>query len=157
MIHKGLHLWHLCGKVSGQLHDVTWHDMTWCQAKSSHSVCQKFRWHYTDFLMGPMASQITSLTIVYSTANSGGDQRKHQSSASLTFVQGIHRWSVNSPHKWPVTRNFFPFDDVIMGRTFMGLHLRSYCDLVLITTKFPSRKIITWLCGFWREMTYFFP
>ena len=42
------------------------------------------------------------------------DQRKRQSSASLAFVRGIHRWPVNSPHKWPVTRQMFPFDDVIM-------------------------------------------
>ena len=40
--------------------------------------------------------------------------KKHQSSASLAFVRGIHRWPVNSPHKGPVTRNMFPFDDVIM-------------------------------------------
>ena len=51
--------------------------------------------------MGPMASQITSLTIVYTTVYSGPDQRKHQSSASLVFVRGIHRSPVNSPHKWP--------------------------------------------------------
>ena len=60
--------------------------------------------HYDDIIMGAMASQITSLTIVYSTAHSGADQRKHQSSASLAFVRGIPRWPVNSPHKWPVTR-----------------------------------------------------
>ena len=40
--------------------------------------------------------------------------KKHQSSASLSFVRGIHRGPVNSPHKWPVTRKMFPFDDVIM-------------------------------------------
>ena len=40
--------------------------------------------------------------------------RKHQSSASLAFVRGIHRGPVNSPHKWPVTRKMFPLDDVIM-------------------------------------------
>ena len=44
----------------------------------------------------------------------GADQRKHQSSASLAFVRGIHRRPVNSPHKGPVTRKMFPFDDVIM-------------------------------------------
>ena len=33
------------------------------------------------------------------------DQRKHQSSASLAFVRGIHRSPVNSPHKGPVARN----------------------------------------------------
>ena len=64
--------------------------------------------------MGTIASQITSLTIVYSTVYSDADQRKHQSSASLAFVWGIHRGPVNSPHKWPVTRKLFPFDDVIM-------------------------------------------
>ena len=64
--------------------------------------------------MGTMASQITSLTIVYSTGYSDADQRKHQSSASLAFVWGIHRGPVNSPHKWPVTRKMVPFDDVIM-------------------------------------------
>ena len=70
--------------------------------------------NYSDFIMGAMASQITSLTIVYSTVYSGAHQRKHQSSASLAFVRGIHRWPVNSPHTWPVTRKMFSFDDVIM-------------------------------------------
>ena len=64
--------------------------------------------------MGAMASQITSLTIVYSTVYPGADQRKHQISASLAFVLWIHRGPVNSPHKVPVTRKMFPFDDVIM-------------------------------------------
>ena len=40
--------------------------------------------------------------------------KKHQSPASLTFVRGIHRWPVNSPHKGPVTRKMYPLDDVIM-------------------------------------------
>ena len=64
--------------------------------------------------MGEMASQITSFLIVYSTVYSSADQRKHQSSASLVFVWGIHRGPVNSPHKWTVSRKMFPFDDVIM-------------------------------------------
>ena len=69
--------------------------------------------HYDDVIMGAMASQITSLTIV-STVYSDADQRQHQSSASLAFVRGIHRGPVNSPHKWPVTRKMSPFDDIIM-------------------------------------------
>ena len=44
----------------------------------------------------------------------GVDQRKHQSSVSLAFVRGIHRWPVNSPHKGPVMQKMFPFDDIIM-------------------------------------------
>ena len=47
--------------------------------------------HYADVIMTKMASQITSLTIVYSTVYSDADQIKHQSSASLAFVWGIHR------------------------------------------------------------------
>ena len=71
--------------------------------------------HYYDVIMSSIASQITSLTIVYSTVYSDAEQRKHQRSASLAFVWGIHRWPVNSPHKGPVTRKMFPFDDVIMS------------------------------------------
>ena len=72
-------------------------------------------WHYDDVTMGAIASLITSLTIVYLTVYSDADQRKHQSSASLAFVWGIHRGPVNPPHKWPVTRKMLPFDDVIMN------------------------------------------
>ena len=70
--------------------------------------------HYIDVIMGAIAFKITSLTIVYSIVQSDADQRKHQSSASLAFVRGIRRGPVNSPHKGPVTRKMFPFDDVIM-------------------------------------------
>ena len=70
--------------------------------------------HYNDVIMTTIASQITSLTVVYSTIYSDADQRKHQSSASLDFVWGIHRGPVNSLHKGSVTRKMFPFDDVIM-------------------------------------------
>ena len=73
--------------------------------------------HYCDAIMGTVASQITSLTIVYTTVYSDADQSKHQSSASLAFVRGIHRGPVNSPHKGPVTRKMFPFDDVTMIMT----------------------------------------
>ena len=51
---------------------------------------------------------MTSLRCTYGT--------KHQSSASLAFVRGIHRWPVNSPHKGSVTRKKFPLDEVIMWR-----------------------------------------
>ena len=71
--------------------------------------------HYDDVIMTMLASQITSLTVVYSIVYSGVNQRKHQSSASLAFVREIHRGPVNFPHKWPVTRKMFPFDDVIMS------------------------------------------
>ena len=78
--------------------------------------------------MTMMVSQITSLTSIYSIIYSDADQRKHQSSTSLSFVRGIHRGPVNSPHKWPVTRKMFPLDDVIMNsRWLLGWHYLSIC------------------------------
>ena len=76
--------------------------------------------HDGSVVMGTVVSQITSLTIVYSTVYSDADHRKHQSSASLGFVREMHRGPVNSPHKWPVTRKMFPFDDVIMSFVDIG-------------------------------------
>ena len=70
--------------------------------------------HYNGVIISAMASQITSLTIVYSVVYEGADQRKYQSSASLAFVRGIHRWLVNSLLKMSVTRKMFPCDDVII-------------------------------------------
>ena len=62
--------------------------------------------------MGAMASQITSPKIVYSTVYSDTYQRRHQ--LRVTGLRGNHRWPVNYPHKWPVSRKMFPFVDVIM-------------------------------------------
>ena len=84
--------------------------------------------HYGDVIMGAIASQIANLTIVYSTFYSDADQRKHQSSASLTFVRGIHRGPVNSPHKWPVTRKMYPFDDVIMPSNYYHADTTCWCS-----------------------------
>ena len=75
---------------------VWWNCLPWLW--TVHIFISHFSWsHYSDGIMGAVASQITSLTIVYSTVHAGADQRKHQSSASLAFVHGIHRWPVNSP------------------------------------------------------------
>ena len=62
-----------------------------CQMVSPHTGCSNAGNHYNDVIMPTEASQITSLTIVYSIVYSGAYQRKHQSSASLAFVRGIHR------------------------------------------------------------------
>ena len=65
--------------------------------------------HYSDVIMSVMASQITGVSIVYSTVCSGADQRTHLSSASLAFVRGIHRWPVNTPHKRQLPRKLYHF------------------------------------------------
>ena len=93
---------------------------TWrgCQTEDLLGVAIMYSIHYCDVIMGVVASHITSLKIVYSTVYSDADQRKHQSSASLVFVRGIHRGPLNSPHRGPVARIMFPFDDVIMWKLF---------------------------------------
>ena len=80
---------------------------------TSSAISVKSDDRYNDVIMSTMASQITSLTTVCSTVYSGAE-RKPQSSPSLAFVRGIHRWPMNSPHKWPVTRKMLPFDDIMM-------------------------------------------
>ena len=98
--------------------------------------------HYDDVIMGTIASQSTSLTTVYLTVCSGADQSKHQSSASLAFVWGIHRRPVNSPHKWPVTRKMFPFDDVIMNY----LHIAwDRCIIAWTVGTVALNKFILWV------------
>ena len=92
--------------------------------------------------MSAMVSQITSLAIVYSIVYSGADQRKHQSSASLAFVRGIHRWPVNSLHKGPVTWKKFPFDDVIM-KTEFHIKKKMICEIGARTVK-NSDEITSW-------------
>ena len=73
---------------------------------------------------------------VCSTFCSGANQREHQSSASLASVRGIHRWPLNSPHKGPVTRKMFPFDDVIVNTHQIRSELPTWHDM---------HKIVTWL------------
>ena len=99
----------------------------WCVALTHWRWCQRFKgrefasriWqhklaHYYNVIMSTMASQVTSLTITYSSVCSGAGKKTHQISASLAFVRGIHRWPANSLRKGPVTRKMFPFDGVFM-------------------------------------------
>ena len=105
--------------------------------------------HYTDVIMDAIASQITSLTIVYSTFYLGADQRKHQSSASLAFVRGIRRGLVNSPHKWPVTRKMFPFDDVIVCK---NIPIRYRVDILACISCYFNCCNLKY--NFWFEQSY---
>ena len=80
--------------------------------------------HYNDVIMFAMASQITSLTIDYSTVNSWRRSKKTSKLYVTGLVRGIHRRPVNSPNKGPVTWKMFSFDDVIMN-TAPGLYPHS--------------------------------
>ena len=97
-------------KLKVSLHEVGLFVSMMLQRPMRCHRCCPLRWRHN----GAVASQITSLKTVYSTIYSGAYKRKYQCSESLTFVRGIHRWPVNSPHKRPVTQKMFPFDNVIM-------------------------------------------
>ena len=72
--------------------------------------------HYNRVIMGAMASQTpVSQLFTQPFAQMKIKENKHQSSASLAFVRGIHQWPLNSPHKGPVTWKLFAFDGVIMN------------------------------------------
>ena len=102
--------------------------------------------------MGVIASQITSLMIVYWTDYSDADQRKYQSFASLAFLRGIHWGPVNSPHNWPATRKMFPFDDVIMMMLFLLYHILPHhpffstviCFLLMSYNLEQSQCVLEW-------------
>ena len=108
--------------------------------------------------MGAMASEITSLTMVHSTVCSGADQRKDQSSASLAFVMGIHRWPINSPYKWPVTRKMFPFDDIIMMS--LSMHIRFIATRSVLGLGYWASFPVSLFCQFseslylWQKIPY---
>ena len=134
----------------------------WEPEKYANNILQTAFWNafywlkiwtfHSKFIIGAKASPITSLTIVNSTVHSGADQRKHQNSASLAFVRGIHQWLVNSPHKWPVARKIFPFDDVIMSSSNHDDIIKGkiFCITALFTgnspatDEFPSQCPVTW-------------
>ena len=97
--------------------------------------------HYSSVIMSTIASQITSLAIRYWTIYSGADQREHQSSSSLAFVWGIHRWPVNYPHKWPVTRKIFPFDDVIIVVLSKAHKILVHCDILFPNYDYEQLKL----------------
>ena len=98
--------------------------------------------------MNGMASPITGVSIVYPTVCSDVYQTKHQSFASLAFVREIHRLPVNSPHKRPVTRKVFPFDDVIMLSSVAGIWFYyTHAQIPLLSNRsWPQINRIWWLC-----------
>ena len=77
-----------------------------------------------------MASQITGVSIVCSTVCSSADKRKHQSSASLAFLRGIHRWPVVSPHKGPVTWKCIHLMTSSWHSIYPNLSLKLYDDMM---------------------------
>ena len=110
IVHQGSFVEHFGSYIKAERSSPTVITLTWGTHTSPGTrvnTSSPLKSHYSDVIMSMMASQITSLTIIYSTVYLGTYQRKHQSSASMAFVCGIHRWPVNSPHRWTVTRKCF--------------------------------------------------
>ena len=61
------------------------------------------------------------------------------------------------PHKWPVTRKMFPFDDVTMISDCYGLtYLGHFCQITLITNlkyvvQYSDQRWSHWKCGYCHE------
>ena len=58
-------------------------------------------------------------------------------------MRGIHRWPVISPHKGPVTRKMFPFDDVIMSSTnddTVSLHIYVSLSINVLTIPYNGSR-----------------
>ena len=103
--------------------------------------------------MSAMTSQITCISIVCA------DQRKHQTSSSLAFVRGIHRWPVESPHKGPVARTMFPFNDVIMeirvpgpGDEIYNFQIFKWIVATWLTNRTPTYKS-QWRSAGWHALS----
>ena len=103
---------------NGNSQTTTKHNKAWavCIIIGVQCRCSGQIVHCSDVIMSTMGSQITSLTIVYSTVYSDADQGNIKAPRHWP-VRGIHRWPVNSTHKGLVTRKMSPFDDVIMRVT----------------------------------------
>ena len=98
----------MCAKYYPLQYCNTWYTI-WYPGALFVSCIHGFPTHYCDVIMGAIAYQITSLTIVYSTVYSDANQRKHQSSASLAFVWGIHRGPGSSRTNGLLRGNCFHF------------------------------------------------
>ena len=135
---------------------------TYKQLQCWYDYCDTSTNHYIDVIMTTMASQITSITVVYSTVYSDADQRKHQSSASLAFVWGIHRDRWIPRTKGQLRGKYFH----LMTSSWKqgdSHEILSHVDLHSITaSNIKSRFWITWISNHnhhkvWGEIIYPFP
>ena len=140
----------------------------WCFSDTIFTILFLEMAHKSDDIMGAMASQITSLTIVYATVYSGADQRKHRNPASLAFVRGIHRWTVNSPHKRASNAENVSIDDDIMAFVFclacrcnllestknwQHVSVIQGCDMTIIRS---NKSCYTYIPVYWKTHSLFF-
>ena len=114
--------------------------------------------HYIDVIMTTMASQITSLTVVYSTVYSDADLRKHQSSASLAFVWGIHRCQVTEDSfeatqndKYSLPRCTLSTPSIFLYKTHLSRQFYCWslkCSWSITCRRCSNYIVLDWTPGF---------
>ena len=99
--------------------------------------------HYSNVIMSMMGSQITGITIVYSTVCSGAHQRKHQSSPSLTFVGGIHWWIPRTKGHQHGKCFHLMTSSCLNRLKFININL-NYIEIINILINFPVSWYVSW-------------
>ena len=140
-------LWSLVN-VSTMMHEIAW---CWISDSPMH--------HYSDVIMVRDNISNHQPRDCFLNRLFRRRSKKHQSSASLAFVRGIHRWPVNSPHKWPVTRKMFPFDDVIMMTQFTYNDIKSPCQYNPTSQQNSADSMPNFTLSHWNTKQYkkYFP
>ena len=144
--------WHTAGGSQGSRSSSSWQLWAWLAAAKTTTILHKRRFlnsHYNDIIMSTMASLITGVSIVHWTVCSGADQRKHQSSASLAFVRGIHRW--RHPDMYRHLRRKVSFvmtgkylhDIAFPSNRHIVIHNRSF-QAVFCFIMIPHACVISW-------------
>ena len=106
--------------------------------------------HYGGAITGAIASQITSLAIVYSAFYSGADQRKTSKLRVTGLCAGNSPGNGEFPHKWPVTRKMFPFDDVIV---YSDIPCRWHLHILTSQICLPwYNPVLWWLITYWTTL-----
>ena len=128
-----------------------------CFSERKTSTTTAAPYHYNGVIMSAMASQITGVLIVCLIVCSGAE--KNISKPRVTGLcernPPVHRWAVNSPHKGPVTRKIFSFDDVIMNNDVAcsahgGFRCTTWQAPKLHITESPLHTEVQW---YWTDST----
>ena len=105
-----------------------------------------FLWsgHYSDVIMSALVSQITGVSMVCLTVCSGVDKKNTSKLRVTGLCEGNSPVTAEFPHKWPVTRKMFPFDDVIM--------VSNNCPGTKEATLENAGKLVTWIDRSWYKV-----
>ena len=131
-------------------------------------------YHYSDVIMGSLATPITSLTLIHSTVYSTRRSKKASKLRVTGLCAGTSTETGEFPSQMPVSQKMFPFDDAIMTPIdfvyecpifkWQSLRENSLKDLIGILFSNPFYQhglnlTPAWICNqmtgnVWYEITY---